>query len=156
MLEGRTKESREWREQVDPWWTERLGMNITPRWILQYWGTEVCRKGFHNDIWIASLEHRLANARDNIVISDVRFPNEIAALRNAGGKVVWVQRGALPDWYTTALGANAGIEPDQKLLVQLGIHSSETAWVGADFDHVIKNDTTFDELYSQVSRIIEG
>lgn len=155
MLEGRTKESREWREQVDPWWTERLGMNITPRWILQYWGTEVCRKGFHNDIWIASLEHRLANARDNIVISDVRFPNEIAALRNAGGQVVWVQRGALPDWYDTALGANAGIKPDQKLLVQLGIHSSETAWIGADFDHVIKNDTTFDELYSQVSRIIE-
>jgi hypothetical protein len=26
MLEGRTKHSREWREQVDPWWAERLNM----------------------------------------------------------------------------------------------------------------------------------
>jgi hypothetical protein len=34
MLEGRTKEAREWREQVDPWWAERLNMpNLTPRWV---------------------------------------------------------------------------------------------------------------------------
>ena len=26
MLEGRTKQAREWREQVDPWWAERLNM----------------------------------------------------------------------------------------------------------------------------------
>ena len=32
MLEGRTKQSREWREQPDQWWSERLGMSITPRW----------------------------------------------------------------------------------------------------------------------------
>ena len=51
MLEGRTKQAREWREQVDPWWAERLKMpTLTPRWILQYWGTEVCRAGFHDDI----------------------------------------------------------------------------------------------------------
>ena len=32
MLEGRTKESREWREQVDKWWAERLDMpTLTPR-----------------------------------------------------------------------------------------------------------------------------
>ena len=31
LLEGRTKESREWREQQDEWWTKRLGINITPR-----------------------------------------------------------------------------------------------------------------------------
>ena len=56
MLEGRTREAREWREQVDPWWVERLGMpDLTPRLMLQLWGTEVCRKNFHDDIWIASL-----------------------------------------------------------------------------------------------------
>ena len=47
LLEGRTKEAREWREQVDPWWAARLDMpTLTPRWVLQYWGTEVCRKAF--------------------------------------------------------------------------------------------------------------
>jgi len=35
MLEGRSKESRQWREQTDAWWSERLGMNITPRWVMQ-------------------------------------------------------------------------------------------------------------------------
>ena len=51
LLEGRTKESRTWREEVDAWWANKLGMpTLTPRWVLQYWGTEVCRRGFHNDM----------------------------------------------------------------------------------------------------------
>ena len=58
LLEGRTKQAREWREQIDPWWADRMHMpNLTPRLILQLWGTEVCRRGFHDDIWIASLEN---------------------------------------------------------------------------------------------------
>ena len=89
LLEGRTKESRAWREQVDPWWSARLNMpDLTPRWVLQYWGTEVARRSFHDDLWIASLENKLRNSKDNIVISDVRFPNEIKAIHNAGGKVL--------------------------------------------------------------------
>lgn len=154
LLEGRTKQAREWREQIDPWWANRLDMpNLTPRWVLQYWGTEVCRKAFHNDIWIASLEARLSRAQDNIVISDCRFPNEIKAIKNAGGKVVRVIRGPDPDWYDTALGANAGIEPDIKLLEIQGIHASEWAWVGTDFDAVLDNNGTVDDLFKQIARI---
>ena len=67
LLEGRTKEAREWREQRDEWWSNRLGKDITPRHILQYWGTEVCRQGFHDDIWIASLENKMRKTGDNIV-----------------------------------------------------------------------------------------
>ena len=37
LIEGRTTESREWRECQDDWWSKRLGMPITPRWILQQW-----------------------------------------------------------------------------------------------------------------------
>ena len=89
LLEGRTKEARAWREQVDPWWAERLQMpHLTPRWVLQYWGTEVCRRGFHDDIWIAALESRLAKRTDNTVISDVRFPNEVKAIKAQGGKII--------------------------------------------------------------------
>jgi Tfp pilus assembly ATPase PilU len=94
MLEGRTKQAREWREQVDVWWAERLHMpELTPRWVLQHWGTEVCRRAFHDDVWIASLENRLRQSRDNIVISDCRFPNEIAAIKRASGRVVRITRG---------------------------------------------------------------
>lgn len=109
LLEGRTTESREWRDQVDTWWANRLNNpNLTPRWVLQYWGTEVCRVGFHDDIWIASLENRLRKTSDNIVISDVRFPNEIAAIHKSGGIVVRVKRGEDPDWMTAAESVNRG------------------------------------------------
>jgi hypothetical protein len=155
MLEGRTTHAREWREQVDPWWAERLEMpNLTPRLVLQLWGTEVCRKGFHNDIWIASVENKLRTSQDNIVISDCRFPNEIKAIKSAGGKVIWVQRGILPHWHDIAVQANRGSESAQRFLAQEGIHASETAWVGTNFDYIIDNNRSFDDLYKQLNAVL--
>ena len=155
MLEGRTAQAREWREQVDPWWAKRLDMpTLTPRWVLQYWGTEVCRKSFHDDIWIASLENKLRNSQDNVVISDCRFPNEIASIRNVGGKIIWVQRGDLPDWYQVALDANAGHNYAVQELKMRKIHASETAWVGTDFDAILDNNHTIDNLYKQAALIV--
>lgn len=154
LLEGRTAESRKWREQVDVWWAEKLNMpNLTPRWILQHWGTEVCRGAFHDMIWIASLENKMRKSLDNIVISDVRFPNEIKSIRNAGGIVVRIQRGPLPDWYNTAVLANSGspgFAAASRELIKLNIHASESAWMGETIDHVIYNDSTIDELYLQL------
>jgi hypothetical protein len=156
MLEGRTKQAREWREQVDPWWAERLNMpNLTPRWILQYWGTEVCRKAFHDDIWIASLENKLRNSKDDIVISDCRFPNEIKSIKDAGGIVVRVVRGSEPEWYNMAGRANSGSEIDKLALERLGVHASETAWVGTKFDAVLTNDGTIDELMAKVKDLVQ-
>ena len=162
MLEGRTKEAREWREQVDPWWAERLGIpHLTPRWILQNWGTEVCRKGFHDDIWIASLENKLRASTDNIVVSDCRFPNEIAAIKKAGGIVVRVVRGAEPEWYGAAVSRNRGPNGNSswalsgRKLEQLGIHASETAWAGTRFDAVLDNNGTLEDLYQQVKRLAQ-
>jgi hypothetical protein len=157
LLEGRTKEAREWREQVDPWWAERLNMpNLTPRLMLQLWGTEVCRNGFHDDIWIASLENKLRNSKDHVVISDCRFPNEIASIKNAGGQIIWVQRGELPDWYQTAVDANRGSNVAINELKMRKIHASETAWVGTDFDAVIDNNSTIDALYQQAQTLVIG
>jgi hypothetical protein len=161
LLEGRTKASREWREQVDPWWAERLSMpDLTPRWVLQYWGTEVMRRGFHDDIWIAGLENKLRNSQDNIVISDCRFPNEISAIQNQSGKIVWVQRGQLPDWYDYAVSFNKG--PDyaawatsKEHLNNHKIHASETSWVGTNFDQVIDNNTSLDDLYLQIKNLVQ-
>jgi hypothetical protein len=163
MLEGRTKQAREWREQVDPWWAERLNMpHLTPRWILQYWGTEVCRKSFHDDIWIASLENKLRNSKDNVVISDCRFPNEIKAIKQAGGVVVRVVRGAEPEWYDAAVSLNKG--PNRNLnwaiskakIEELNIHASETAWVGTAFDALLDNNSSIDDLYKQVKSLVSN
>jgi hypothetical protein len=156
LLEGRTKEAREWREQVDPWWAERLSMpTLTPRWVLQYWGTEVCRKGFHDDIWIASLENKLRNSKDNVVISDCRFPNEISSIKSAGGQIIWVQRGELPDWYDVAVAANQGHNWAVQELKMRKIHASETAWVGTKFDVIIDNNSTIDDLYKQAQNLLK-
>ena len=155
LLEGRTKEAREWREQVDPWWANRLNKpQLTPRWILQYWGTEVCRVGFHDDMWIASLENKLRKSSDHVVISDCRFPNEIKSIKDAGGRVIWVQRGELPSWHIMAAKANQGDIFAAEKLKALGVHASETAWVGTDFDCIIDNNGSIDHLYQQLKSLV--
>jgi hypothetical protein len=161
LLEGRTKEARSWREEVDVWWAERLNMpNLTPRLMLQLWGTEVCRKGFHDDIWIASLENKLRRSRDDVVISDCRFPNEIKAIKQQNGLVIRVVRGPEPDWYNAAVSANQGPNGNstwsisRQRLQKLGIHASETSWIGTNFDAVIDNNGTLDHLYSQLNDLL--
>jgi hypothetical protein len=162
MLEGRSKQSREWRERVDPWWADRLNMpTLTPRWVLQYWGTEVCRRGFNDNIWIASLENKLRTSQDSVVISDCRFPNEIASIKNAGGKIICVVRGPAPDWYQDALVVNQG--PDHNIgwvsardrMKRLNIHVSETAWIGTVFDAVVDNNGLISQLYMQASDLVQ-
>lgn len=160
MLEGRTKASREWRETPDEWWSARLKQDITPRWVLQYWGTEVVRKGFHDDMWVASLEHRLLSGKDDIVITDCRFPNEITALKNIGATVLRVKRGLEPDWYNAAEKYNKGIQEigwalGREELTRHNVHASEYSWVGSDFDHVLDNNSTVDSLFRQIDAALK-
>jgi hypothetical protein len=158
LLEGLTTEARAWREQVDPWWAERLGMpHLTPRWVLQHWGTEVCRQGFHDDIWIAALENRLRSRTGHTVISDVRFPNEVHAIRNAGGRIIWIKRGADPEWCSTLVQMREhdialGIRTDY--MRQFNVHASEWAWVGTRFDAVIDNNGSVEQLYEQLKNLV--
>jgi hypothetical protein len=162
MLEGRTAQAREWREQVDPWWAERLNMpSLTPRYVLQVWGTEVARRSFHDDIWIASLENKLRKTTDDVVISDCRFSNEIKDNKNAGGIVIRVKRGPEPEWYDLAVTVNRGPVGNinwrlsKNELEKYSVHSSETAWVGTDFDAVIDNNADgLDNLYKQINNLV--
>jgi hypothetical protein len=161
LLEGRTKQAREWREQVDPWWAERLNMPaLTPRLVLQLWGTDVCRRAFHDDIWIASLENKMRHTTDDIVISDVRFPNEILAIKRAGGTVIRIKRGPEPEWFKWAEDYNRGpnANPDwaigKRNLERLGVHASEYSWVGGAIDHTVVNDTTIDDLCNQIKNLV--
>jgi hypothetical protein len=161
MLEGLTKSSREWREQRDEWWSERLGKDITPRWVLQYWGTEVCRNGFHNDIWVASVENKLRQTHDNVVITDCRFKNEVDAIKNAGGITMRVKRGEQPVWYDAAVKYNRGPNGNSYWALSKGVlddhkvHASEYSGVGLKYDHHVDNNGTLTELYSQVNQLLD-
>lgn len=154
LLEGDTSESREWREKVDPWWAHRLSMpHLTPRFVLQYWGTEVIRQGFHNDMWILSLERKIIDASTacaenhktaHIVIPDTRFPNEMQMIRRLGGQIWTVQRGENPEWFQ--LYQSHSIIPHD-------IHSSEWSWARETVDHIIENNSTIQDLRSTVDKL---
>jgi hypothetical protein len=160
LLEGSTKTSREWREQKDVWWSERLNMDITPRWVLQYWGTDVLRNHFHSDIWVASVENKLRQAKDNIVITDCRFANEVIAIKDAGGITMRVERGPRPDWYNDAINYNKGERGNmywatsKAKLDKNNVHASEYSSVGIQYDHYIDNNGTIDDLHNQIQSII--
>ena len=151
-LQGLTAEDRAWREEVDDWWAERLGIpHLTPRWVLQFFGTDVCRDNFSNDIWVASLERKLMQSKDNVVISDVRFANEIHAIKDAGGSIVRLQRGTLPVWWDTARNNN----PELMLSSYPEVHSSEWAWISSGEDIVIHNDGTILDLAVNLRIVID-
>jgi hypothetical protein len=156
LLEGRTKQSRDWREQVDTWWATRLNIpHLTPRWILQNWGTDVLRQHFHDDIWIASVEYKVSQSKDHIVITDCRFPNEIKGLKEQGAKIIWIQRGIIPHWYSIAESANRGDNKAREWLGLNGIHASEYSWAGTDFDMVVDNNGSIEHLYAQLKGLAQ-
>ncbi len=147
MLEGETKESRDWREQPDSWWSEKLNQEFTPRLALQLMGTEAGREVFHTDIWILSLLKRI-NPDKDYVIADVRFPNEMQRIKDMDGFLVWVTRGQLPEWFELAKKPRQ-FEMQEKYP---DVHFSEYAWVShldlVDFH--IKNDYNLDVLKDDV------
>ena len=151
LLEGDTDTSRIWREQPDAFWSKRFGKEFSPREALQLMGTEAGRGVFHPDLWIHSLERRLKEDKD-YVIADVRFPNEIKAIQEMGGKVVRIKRGENPEWYYTALDFNmkaSTIQPE-------GIHSSEWAWIGSAMDAIVDNNSDISSIPKKVDLMIDS
>jgi hypothetical protein len=152
LLEGDTKESRDFREAKDEWWSQKTAMHITPRAMLQIMGTEAGRDTFHPDLWILSLEQRLKKNK-HTVIADVRFPNECESIRKMGGFIVQVSRGSNPEWYDVARRAN--LEKNTDLMVDYPIHYSEWAWIGQQTDYVISNNGSLDMLNADVKHLLK-
>jgi hypothetical protein len=152
LLEGDTDESRAWRETPDEWWSKRFGYNISPRLALQMMGTEAGRDVFHEDLWVYSLERKM-ELYPNVVIADVRFPNEIKFIQDKGGFVVRVKRGSDPEWYDTAYRANK--EGNTDLMIDYPIHYSEWAWIGSIMDHELHNIGTVSMLEGDVGHMLK-
>lgn len=136
LLEGDTNASRAFRERIDPWWSHKFGYEVTPRLMLQKMGTEACRNNLADNIWIAALEKRIEGHTD-VVVSDVRFPNEIDFIRSVGGKIILVKRGA---------------DPTSEELSKM--HVSETAWNAYKPDEIIYNEGTLDDLNQDTKNIL--
>ena len=153
MLEGDTEVSRKWREEPDSFWSEKFGYTFTPRLALQLMGTEAGRNVFHQDVWVISLLNR-AKGKD-VVVTDVRFKNEINYIQQNGGVIVRVRRGEEPEWYKLAEDAAAGFSSAIMGMRDKGIHQSEWDWIGSEFNYTIDNDGTVNERGNKVKELLQ-
>jgi hypothetical protein len=150
LLEGDTEESRLFREEVDEWWSLKLKKpGFTPRLALQLMGTEVMRDGFHPDIWLAAMQNRLPTEGQNIVITDVRFPNEMKLIGDLGGEIWCIHGRTFPDWWEIAM-----YEPEHMPGMYPNVHASEWSWVSGDFDREIYNQSTKEDLRNSIDKIL--
>ena len=143
MLEGNTSSSRHWREQPDKYWSKQFGKTITPRWVLQYFGTEVMRGQMYDGIWVDSCLGRYKGK--DTVISDTRFPNEVNQIRARGGKIIRVKKGPDPEWFVNYVEGN---------IIPKNVHSSEYLWARSEFDLIINNDGDLNDLNKSVDNMI--
>lgn len=116
---------------------------LTPRKLLQLLGTECGRQIIHPNIWINALmkdykpttAHFTNDDYPNWIITDVRFPNEVQAVRDRGGILVRVNRFGMNDTST---------------------HESETALDNyKDFDAVFENNSDYDGLTKQIETFLK-
>ncbi len=145
MLEGDTNESRQWREQRDDFWSAETEMEVTPRLVLQLFGTDCLRNGFHDGVWVSLLKKHMLDNPGNYVIPDVRFRNEQNMIRELGGEIWRVQRGDIPEWYGCAMLDNT---TGSDLMEAYDVHPSEYKWIDMNnkFDVTLYNEGTIEDL----------
>lgn len=120
------------KEVIDPRW------GISPRQAFQWLGTDIFRikvqeliPKIEDKFWI---ESALSNTTEKIVISDVRFANEVRTIRERGGKVIKVVREGIPrDDHVSEKGIDLITE----------------------YDFIINNQGTIEDLYQKIDQIIE-
>lgn len=129
---------------------------MSVRELLQKLGTEAMRDGLHKEVWVNALfadyKRKLELVKSdsskydlkveesgeypNWIITDMRFPNEMEAVKEKGGITIRVNR----DNGTRAIDVNP--------------HPSETSLDHVEFDYVIENDGTIEDLVEKVRTIL--
>lgn len=108
---------------------------LTVRRILQWWGTEY-RRAEDPDYWTKAWKRKVAACdltRVHILVDDVRFLNELAVIKELGGRIVKIDRPGF------AAGGN---------------HASEISLDGfSDWDEVILNAGTLADFKTKIERL---
>ena len=130
------------KETVDPTW------NVSPRLVLQWFGTEVFRRNINtiiptiqDNFWVESFKVKYnalikSDPNKRIVVADVRFPNEIRAIHELGGVVIKIERPDILD------GDSHESEKNIDLI--------------NDYDVLLKNDGTIEQLYKKVNDMLSN
>jgi len=124
------------KEEIDLFW------KISPRRIMQFVGTEIFRDkikelipNIDSNFWIKLMEQQILklNPNTNIVISDVRFLNEVEFIRKYNGIIVKINRNNEIDNHLSEMEINKIIP-----------------------DFIIDNIGTFDELNKKIENIVKN
>lgn len=112
------------KQEQDKFW------NISPRNVMLLIGTKMFRENWRYDFWVKLMQKKIIdNPNQNIIISDVRFPNEGSLIKKYGGKIICVER------------LNNPIKVD---------HVSEQGLPNELIDYTIKNDSTLQNYYKKI------
>ena len=103
----------------------------TPRRAMQTLGTEWGRALIHPDLWVLAWLHAIKDY-PQVVVDDVRFPNEVETIRAAGGMVILVERPGFTAETT---------------------HPSESHRLR--FDFTVRNDVPLETLHERVDQMLE-
>jgi hypothetical protein len=142
-----TFEFMRYQELVDRVGYVEAKKNNEVRRLLQALGTEVGRKLLGENIWVDTARARileLAAMGEDVVITGIRFPNELEMITNLGlpagpahahvdGTTVWVDR--------------PGIE--------VGTHASEATLDQNDFEYVLHNTGTLQALETRSDALLD-
>ena len=111
---------------------------MTAREFMQFFGTDIMRK-IHNNVWANACINKITKeGSDLAIIADVRFPNEVEAIKKVGGKVLRLERNVHED-----------------------DHDSETAldvdnYDHSNFWHVLDNrEMTIQDTITEVKSLLE-
>jgi hypothetical protein len=111
------------------------------RYIQETLGTEWGREMVDLDIWVGIWERRVEYFREttsmfkNIVVEDMRYPNEAEVIRHHGGKLIRIEREKVRE--TTSI-------------FPIDDHISESEYLRIEVDLVIRNDSTPEYMLRQL------
>lgn len=151
--------------------TKSLNFWVKIRVILEYEGTQIGRDKRGENSWLNALfaDYKpkyiaaIDPYEDNIevskvksfdifpnwIITDLRFPNELKAIKDRQGITIRVNRSEKHK--IEAVGGKINITHDH---VKSYEHESETALDNAEFDYTIDNNGTIEELIEKVKEIL--
>ena len=108
------------------------GDNMTAREFMQYFGTNVMRQ-MYGPIWVDHTINSILSERSELaIVPDVRFPNEVKAIQDAGGKVIRLTRNTRKDNHAS----------------ECGLDKENFDW--NNFDCIIENDGSIEDTIKSV------
>lgn len=124
------------KEVIDDNW------GITPRQIFQYIGTDIFRNKIDelvpntgSDFWCKSFEKSLKNINvDYIIVSDVRFQNEVDTIHKLGGIIIKIERDLINEKFNEHIS-------------ELSIDKVK------DYDNIIINNSSLVNLYKNLDKL---